>query len=80
MAKKREVYTVSKRQNKGGWKVSQKGVGVLARGDNKEDVVQAAIGLANLQKKAALRIEKEDGQVQEERTYPRGANARPKAV
>jgi Uncharacterized protein conserved in bacteria (DUF2188) len=80
MAKKSKIYTVSKRQKKGGWKMSQAGTGVLARGDNKEDVVQAASALANLQKNATLRIEKEDGQVQEERTYPRGAGQRPKAV
>jgi hypothetical protein len=35
--------------------------------------VQAASSVAALQKKATLRIEKEDGELQEERQYPRGA-------
>jgi hypothetical protein len=38
----------------------------------KEEVVQAATSVARLQKKATLRIEKEDGELQEERNYPRG--------
>lgn len=70
---KGKVYTVSKRQKKGGWKVEEASLGVLAKGDTKEEVVQAATSVANLQKKATLRIEKEDGELQEERTYSRDA-------
>ena len=67
---KEKVYTVSKRK-KGGWKVEESSLGVLAKGDTKEEVVQAATSVANLQKKATLRIEKEDGELQEERSYSR---------
>lgn len=69
---KGKVYTVSKRK-KGGWKVKESSLGVFAKGDTKEDVVQAATGVARLQKQATLRIEKEDGELQEERAYPRSA-------
>ena len=67
---KGKLYTVSKRK-KGGWKAEESTLGVFAKGDTKEEVVQAATGVARLQKKASLRIEKEDGELQEERTYPR---------
>lgn len=70
---KEKVYTVSKRK-KGGWKVEESRLGVLAKGDTKEAVVQAATSVANLQKKATLRIEKEDGELGEERIYPRDAS------
>ena len=68
-----KTYTISKRKKKGGWKAKESKAGVIATADNKEDIVQAIAQLANLQEKATLRIEKEDGEVQEERTYPRGA-------
>jgi len=68
-----KVYTVSKRKKKGGWKAKESSVGVIAKGDNKDEVVQATAQIANLQKKASLRIEKENGELQEERSYPRGS-------
>ena len=71
---KSKVYTVSKRK-KGGWKVNESSLGVFAKGDTKADVVQAATSVARLQKKATLRIEKEDGELQEERTYPPSASS-----
>ncbi len=77
---KGKVYTVSKRK-KGGWKAEESSLGVFAKGETKEQVVQAATSVANLQKKATLRIEREDGQVvgyrrvQEERSYPRAAGS-----
>jgi hypothetical protein len=70
---KGKVYTVAKRKKKGGWKVRESSLGVFAKGETKEEVVQAASSVAALQKKATLRIEKEDGELQEERQYPRGA-------
>jgi hypothetical protein len=70
---KGKVYTVAKRKKKGGWKARESSLGVFAKGDTKEEVVQAASSVAALQKKATLRIEKEDGELQEERQYPRGA-------
>ena len=71
---KRKVYTVSKRKKKDGWKAKEANLGVFAKGETKDEVVQAATAVANLQKKATLRIEKEDGELQEERTYPRGSS------
>ena len=71
---KGKVYTVSKRK-KGGWKAKESSLGVFAKGDTKDDVVQAATAVARLQKKATVRIEKEDGELQEERTYPRSASS-----
>jgi hypothetical protein len=75
---KSKVYTVSKRK-KGGWKAKESSAGVIAKGDNKDEVVQATAQIANLQKKASLRIEKENGELQEERSYPRGAGLPSKA-
>ena len=69
---KRKVYTVSKRKKAGGWKAKESSLGVIAKGDTKEEVLQAATSIASLQKKATVRIEKEDGELQEERSYPRG--------
>ncbi len=71
---KSKVYTVSRRKKKGGWKAKESSTGVIAKGDNKDEVVQATAQIANLQKKASLRIEKEDGELQEERSYPRGSS------
>jgi Uncharacterized protein conserved in bacteria (DUF2188) len=70
---KDKVYTVTKRKKKGGWKARESSLGVFVKGDTKDEVVQAASGVAALQKKATLRIEKEDGELQEERQYGRGA-------
>ena len=71
---KNKVYTVSKKK-KGGWQADESSLGVFAKGDTKDDVVQAATSVAKLQKKATLRIEKEDGELQEERSYPRGTSS-----
>lgn len=68
---KGKVYTVSKRKKKDGWKAKESSLGVFAKGDTKEAVVQAATSVANLQKKATVRIEKTDGELQEERSYSR---------
>ena len=73
---KGKLYTVSKRKKKGGWKAEEAKLGVLAKGDTKDEVVQAASAVASLQKKATLRIEKEDGELQDERTYPHGSALR----
>ncbi len=72
---KRKEYTVSKRKKKGGWKAKESSAGVIAVGDNKDEVVQATAQIANLQRKATLRIEKADGELQEERTYARGSGS-----
>ncbi|HJR96768.1 MAG TPA: DUF2188 domain-containing protein [Actinomycetota bacterium] len=55
-----------------GGKAKESSLGVIAKGDTKEEVLQVATSIASLQKKATARIEKEDGELQEERSYPRG--------
>jgi hypothetical protein len=72
---KAKTYTISRRKKKGGWKAKEAKAGVIAKADNKDEIVQATAQLANLQKKATLRIEKENGELQEERSYPRGVTA-----
>ena len=67
---KGKLYTVSKRK-KGGWRAKEASLGVIATADTKEEVVQAVTSIASLQKRATVRIEKEDGTLQEERKYPR---------
>lgn len=69
---KRKVYTVSKRKKADGWKVKESSLGVIAKGDTKEEVLQTATSIAGLQKKATVRIEKGEGELQGERSYARG--------
>ena len=70
---KGKIYTVSKRKKKDGWKAKESSLGVFAKGDTKEAVVLAVTNVANLQKRATVRIEKSDGELQEERSYSRDA-------
>lgn len=65
-----KVYAVSRRRKNDGWKAKGSDLGVFAKGDTKDEVVRAAAGVASLQKLATLRIEREDGGVQEERHCP----------
>lgn len=73
---KGKLYTVSKRKKKDGWKAKEAKLGILAKGATKDEVVQATSAVASLQKRATLRIEKEGGELQEERKYPRGSTLR----
>jgi hypothetical protein len=52
------------------------GGGGVATGDRKPEVVQAAAKEARRQDSASLRIQRADGRIQEERTYPRGSDRR----
>jgi hypothetical protein len=70
---KRKIFTVSKSKN-GGWEATESGGGVVAAGDRKPEVVRAAAKLARQQDAASLRIQRTDGRIQEERTYPRSSD------
>jgi hypothetical protein len=71
---RRKVYTVSKSQNE--WQAKESGGGVVAQGDRKAEVVRAAVKVARQQDSASLRIQRGDGRIQEERTYPRSSDPR----
>jgi hypothetical protein len=72
---KRKIYTVSKSKD-GGWEAKETGGGLVASGDRKPEVVRAAVKEARSQDSASLRIQRADGRIQEERTYPRSSDPR----
>ena len=72
---KRKVYTVSKWKDSG-WEAKESGGGLVASGDRKPEVVQAAAKEARRQESASLRIQRADVKIQEERTCPRGSDPR----
>ena len=72
---KRRIYTVSKSRD-GGCEAKESGGGIVASGDRKPEVVRAAAKVARRQESASLRIQRADGRIQEERTYPRGSDPR----
>ena len=72
---KRKIYTVSKSKD-GGWEAKEAGGGVIASADRKPEVVRAAAKEARRQDSASLRIQRADGRIQEERTYPRSSDPR----
>jgi hypothetical protein len=71
----RRFYTVSKSKG-GGWEAKETGGGVVATGDRKPEVVRAAVKVARKRDSASLRIQRADGRIQEERTYPRSSDPR----
>jgi hypothetical protein len=72
---RRKTYTVSKSKD-GGWEATESGGGVVATGDRKREIVRAAAKMARQQDSASLRIQRADGRIQEERTYPRRSDPR----
>ena len=73
---KRKVYSVEKRSSKPGWKVKQQGGKTVAKSKTKAAAVKNATQVARKDKRASVVIRKTNGRIQEERTYPRGADAR----
>ena len=71
---RRKTYTVSKSKTE--WQAKESGGGIAASGDRKAEVVRAAAKLARQQDAASLRIQRADGRIQEERTYPRSSGPR----
>jgi hypothetical protein len=57
--------------------VAKQGGQVVARGDTKQDAVRNTAAVARADPQAvSVKIHKVDGRIQEERTYPRGADPR----
>ena len=62
---------------RGGWIGKNLGTGrTVARGDTKAPVLARMIAAAKAQPAATLKIKKQNGRIQEERTYPRNADPR----
>jgi len=75
MPKQRLVKFEVKPSRRGGWDVAQ-GTRTVVHVDAKLEAVRRGTALAKQQPAASLRIRKQDGQLQEERTYPRRADPR----
>ena len=72
---KPKVTRYEVRKTRDGWGGFQGREGV-ATGTTKATVVAQTIAVAKRQPAASVRIKKANGQYQEERTYPRGADPR----
>lgn len=74
--KKRETYHVTKTEK--GWQGKKEG-GKKASviGDNKADVVKETIKIAKKKDYSSVIIHKENGKIQEERTYPKKSDPFP---
>jgi Uncharacterized protein conserved in bacteria (DUF2188) len=72
---RRKTYTVSKAKA-GGWEATESGGGVIASGERKAEVVRSVVKAARQQESASVRIQRADGRMQEERTYPRSSDPR----
>ncbi|WP_321295713.1 DUF2188 domain-containing protein [Marinifilum fragile] len=69
-------YHVTK--TKDGWQGKAEGnERASVKGKTKEEVVKATIEIAKKQTSSSVRIHKSDGEIQEERTYPRKSDPYP---
>ena len=73
---KRKVYWVEKRSSKAGWKVQTQSGKVVVKTDTKAQAVKGATAVTSKDKRASVVIRKANGQIQEERTYPRSSHPR----
>ncbi|HCT29243.1 MAG TPA: hypothetical protein DIW31_00560 [Bacteroidales bacterium] len=72
----RKIYHVTKTDE--GWQGKlEGGQRASVKGDTKEEVVKKTIELAKNQEDSSVRIHKLDGEIQEERTYPRKSDPFP---
>ena len=70
----RKIYHVTP-NGRTGWKGALEHSGrASVTGDNKQDVVNRTIAMAKHHNKCSVIIHKMDGSIQEERTFPRGAD------
>jgi hypothetical protein len=76
MSKSRTTYHVTKTED--GWKGKKEG-GERASviGDTKEEVMRKTIEIAKKQGDTSVVIHKQDGKIQEERTYPKSSDPFP---
>jgi hypothetical protein len=70
----RKVFDVSPAKGQSGWDVTQGKGNVLSHHDRKTDAVKAGRRAATGAEPSQLRIRLANGQVQEERTYPRSSD------
>ncbi len=73
---KRKTYHVTKTDD--GWKGKlEKGNRASVKGKTKQEVVKKTIEIAKKQGNSSVKIHKQDGKIQEERTYPKGTDPFP---
>ncbi len=69
----RHYYSVTKSEK--GWEGHREGKNhAIAKGTTKKEVVGEMIRVAKNHQPSSLRIHKQDGKIQEERTYPRSTD------
>jgi len=73
---KRKTYHVTK--TKDGWQgKAEGGDRASVKGSTKKEVVEKTINLAKNQGNTSVKIHKQNGKFQEERTYPKGTDPHP---
>ena len=73
---KRKIYHVTKTDDD--WKGKlEKGIRASVKGKTKQEVVKKTIEIAKKQGNSSVKIYKQDGKIQEERTYPKGTDPFP---
>jgi hypothetical protein len=76
MSKQRTTYHVTKTDD--GWEGKKEGSErASVTGNTKEEVVKKTIELAKKQEDSSVVIHKQDGKIQEERTYPKSSDPFP---
>jgi hypothetical protein len=78
MSKSRVKYHVTKTEE--GWQGKKEGgERASVKADTKEEAVQKTIEIAKKQDESSVIIHKKDGEIQEERTYPKSSDPFPPA-
>ena len=73
---KRKNYHITKTED--GWEgKAEGGKRASVKGKTKQEVVKKTIEIAKKQGKSSVKIHKENGKFQEERTYPKGSDPYP---
>ena len=76
MSKNRTTYHVTKSDD--GWQGKKEGgARASVKGNTKEEVLKKTIEIAKNQGDASVVVHKQDGKIQEERTYPKGSDPFP---
>jgi len=76
MSKNRTTYHVTKSDD--GWQGKKEGgERASVKGNTKEEVLKKTIEIAKNQGDASVVVHKQDGKIQEERTYPKGSDPFP---
>ena len=73
---KRKTYHVTKTED--GWQGKlEGGKKASVKGKTKQEVMKKTIEIAKNQGNSSVKIHKQDGKIQEERTYPKGTDPYP---